>query len=116
MLLLMAGGCDWASVHFYADDVTRFGFSGAQLLQNACAACGAANLSLYVGEFGDDKSKGGGLPVSNAVLQFLSATPCAALARPSTVWVWGELNTPRRSGGSLRCCSHTHTLMFTHTL
>ncbi len=90
MLVTMAGACDWASVHFYADDVTRFGFSGAELLQDACAACNATGLSLYVGEFGDDKSKGGGARVSQAVLQFLSASTCAALVQPATIWVWGE--------------------------
>ena len=52
MLALMAGACDWISVHFYADDVSRFGFTGAQLLQNACAASNATGKSLYVGEFG----------------------------------------------------------------
>jgi hypothetical protein len=90
MLALMAGACDWISVHFYADDVSRFGFTGAQLLQNACAASNATGKSLYVGEFGDDKSKGGAAPVTDAVLAFLSQPSCAALARPATIWVWGE--------------------------
>jgi hypothetical protein len=90
MLVLMAGACDWVSVHFYADDVSRFGFTGAQLLQNACVACNATGMSLYVGEFGDDKSKGAGAPVTEAVLEFLAEPKCSALARPATVWVWGE--------------------------
>lgn len=90
MLALMAGACDWISVHFYADDVSRFGFTGAQLLQNACEASNATGKSLYVGEFGDDKSKGGAAPVTDAVLAFLSQPSCAALARPATIWVWGE--------------------------
>ena len=90
MLALMAGSCDWASVHFYADDVSRFDFTGAQLLQNACAACNATGTSLYVGEFGDDKSKGGAPAVTEAVLGFLAEPQCSALARPATVWVWGE--------------------------
>jgi hypothetical protein len=92
MLALMAGDCDWASVHFYSDDVTRFGFTGTQLLENVCAACNATGLSLYVGEFGDDKSKGAGAPVSNSVLNFLSASSCTELVRPATIWVWGQFD------------------------
>ncbi len=87
---MMAGSCDWASVHFYADDVTRFGFTGAQLLQDACSACNATGTLLYVGEFGDDKSKGSGAALAHAVLEFLAASPCPALVRPATIWVWGE--------------------------
>jgi len=74
-------------VHFYADDSSRFDFTGAQLLQDACAHT-AAGTALYVGEFGDDKSKGQGAPVAQAVLQWLSQSTCAALARPATIWVW----------------------------
>ena len=95
VLQLMAGSCDWSSVHFYADDVSRFGFTGAQLLQDACAHTPAGS-ALYVGEFGDDKSKGQGAPVAQAVLQLLSESTCAALARPATIWVWGECGTQAR--------------------
>ncbi len=95
VLQLMAGSCDWSSVHFYADDASRFGFTGAQLLQDACAHT-PAGTALYVGEFGDDKSKGQGAPVAQAVLQLLSESTCAALARPATIWVWGEYATQAR--------------------
>jgi hypothetical protein len=90
MLVLLTGACDWVSVHFYADDTSRFGFTGAQLLQNVCAASNATGKLLYVGEFGDDKSKGAASPVTDAVLAFLSQTSCSALVRPATIWIWGK--------------------------